>query len=180
MMALIGPARIDAVQPPGVGTGLIGMTHCPGRQGLDGRGRLWARDLDADLAAVRGWGAAHVLTLLPLEELARLGVAGLPGAVAEAGMAWAHLPIADFEPPGEAARRAWPTLAPGLREALQKGERVLIHCAAGLGRTGTVAGMLLIELGVLPAEAIAQIRQARPGTIETQGQLDFVLQFGAG
>ena len=45
-----------------------------------------------------------------------------------------------------------------------------VHCAAGLGRTGTLAAQLLVLQGVAPDEAILRVRQARPGTIETPAQ----------
>ena len=51
----------------------------------------------------------------------------------------------------------------------------LVHCKGGLGRAGTIATRLLIELGVAPREAINAVRQARPGTIETIEQERYVL-----
>ena len=43
-----------------------------------------------------------------------------------------------------------------------------------LGRGGTIAARLLVELGVKPDKAIADVRTARPGAIETPGQERFV------
>ena len=51
---------------------------------------------------------------------------------------------------------------------------VLIHCRGGLGRAGTIAARLLIELGTEPGEAIANVRAVRPGAIETDDQEEFV------
>jgi hypothetical protein len=42
--------------------------------------------------------------------------------------------------------------------ALRRGEGVVVHCAGGTGRTGTVIGATLIALGVPVAEAIAQLQ----------------------
>ena len=41
---------------------------------------------------------------------------------------------------------------------------VLVHCRGGLGRAGTIAARLLIELGVEPAKAIEDVRAVRPGS----------------
>jgi ADP-ribosyl-[dinitrogen reductase] hydrolase len=54
------------------------------------------------------------------------------------------------------------------------GHDVLVHCRGGLGRAGTIAARLLVELGMEPAEAIARVRAVRPGAIETPEQERFV------
>ena len=53
---------------------------------------------------------------------------------------------------------------------LGRGGKILLQCAAGLGRAGTIAGRLLIGSGKLPEDAIDEIRTARPGTIESESQ----------
>jgi hypothetical protein len=55
---------------------------------------------------------------------------------------------------------------------------VLVRCRGGLGRAGTIAARLLVELGMDPATAIAGVRAVRRGTIETSDQEKFVLNFG--
>lgn len=44
----------------------------------------------------------------------------------------------------------------------------------GLGRTGTIAAMLLVEFGSKPGDAITAVRAARAGAIETVEQENFV------
>ena len=48
---------------------------------------------------------------------------------------------------------------------------------AGLGRTGTVASMLLIERGIDVEESISMVRKARPGTIQTFEQEEFLRKY---
>ena len=84
--------------------------------------------------------------------------------------AWAHCPIEDMTPPGEPFERAWIDTGPRVHALLDRGEGVALHCRAGLGRTGTIAARSLLERGLSLAEAIAAVRRARPGTIETRGQ----------
>lgn len=67
-----------------------------------------------------------------------------------------------------------------LHRRLDAGERLLIHCRGGLGRTGLVAGRILVERGLKPQEAIRQIRLVRPHAIETPEQEAYVLSTGVG
>jgi protein-tyrosine phosphatase len=60
-------------------------------------------------------------------------------------------PVADFGVPDD--REAFWALASSVGRRLTGGERVLIHCGAGIGRTGTLAACVLLALGEPPARA---------------------------
>jgi protein-tyrosine phosphatase len=163
-----GPLRIDEVELPG--SGVLGLCHCPGRRATRPGANPWARDLGDDLEAIRSWGATRIVTLIEATEFTRLGVPDLPERVASARLGWHHVPIPDMHAPTEATLAAWSTHGPAVHSALARGERVVVHCAAGLGRTGLFAAKLLVARGVAPDEAIRQVRAARRGTIETAAQ----------
>jgi protein-tyrosine phosphatase len=55
-------------------------------------------------------------------------------------------------------------------DALSRGVRVAVHCGAGLGRSGTLLAAYLVSQGAAPDAAIADVRAARPGSIETDEQ----------
>jgi ADP-ribosyl-[dinitrogen reductase] hydrolase len=80
--------------------------------------------------------------------------------------------------PDERFERAWDVAGEELRSILRTGSSVLVHCRGGLGRAGTIAARLLVELGTEPATAIANVRAVRPGAIETSDQERFVLDIG--
>lgn len=128
----------------------------------------------AALAAYRAAGARFLVSLPPALELQALGLGDLGAACAAQGLAWAHCPIPDFEPPGPLFEAAWRAVAPGLHDRLDAGETIALHCRAGLGRTGTVAALILIERGLAPDAAITVVRRARPGAIETAAQLSYL------
>lgn len=167
-----GPLHIDFIPYPGGGR--IGLVHCPGRTGRDSRGRDWARDLKADLAAIRASGASTLITLLEAQEFAVYGVETLPERVADAGLGWFHWPIRDMAVPSEEAQARIASEGRALSARLHAGETIVIHCAAGLGRSGMVAAQWLVRAGLSPDAAIAQVRAARPGTIETEAQEDAI------
>ena len=49
-----------------------------------------------------------------------------------------------------------------LRARLDDGATVLVHCAAGIGRAGTMATCLLITMGMTAEEALAHVAAHRP------------------
>jgi atypical dual specificity phosphatase len=98
-------------------------------------------------------------------------------ALAEArGIKWLALAINDFQTP--TFEQADPLIRAIIAE-LEAGRNVLVHCAAGRGRTGTINACVLIRLGVDPSVAIAVIRRERPGSIETPEQERFIYQYAA-
>lgn len=48
------------------------------------------------------------------------------------------------------------------------GRRVLVHCHAGINRSGLVAAAALVRDGVTPDDAIATVREARSGALNNE------------
>lgn len=86
-------------------------------------------------------------------------------------------PIHDLHaPPIEVADE----LVAAIVERLATGERIILHCAAGIGRSGTIATCVLIELGVALDEALAVVAANRPmAGPEVGAQRDLVVAFAA-
>ena len=169
------PLQIAMIQA-GPQFGRVGITFCPGKKQANAFTGAWERDLGADLDVIREQGAAAVVTLIETHEIEALGVGELGNEVTRRHMAWFHLPIADVSVPGAKFKRAWEVHGPTLRWLLQNRFDVVVHCKGGLGRAGTITARLLVEFGWEPAKAIAAVREARPGAIETSGQEQYVLQ----
>jgi ADP-ribosyl-[dinitrogen reductase] hydrolase len=168
------PLQIATVAA-GPGLGSIGITFCPGKQQPRSATGAWARNLAIDVAAIADWGAASVITLVEDHELAALCVTGLGAAVRAAATEWHHLPIRDVSVPTTAFEAAWAAIGPGIREQLRAGFNVLVHCKGGLGRAGTIASRLLVDLGWSPAAALSAVREVRPGAVESKAQEAYVL-----
>ena len=170
------PLRIPSVIPCD-DFGRIGLTLCPGKKDPRGRTGSWDRDLDRDLDEVQRWGATAVVSLITDQEFDLLQVRGLPEAVQSRHMEWWHLPIPDGQPPGAEFERAWKAAGEAIRDRLRMGFDVLVHCKGGLGRAGTVAARVLVELGETCNNAIRKVRDARSReAIETREQEGHVMR----
>ena len=161
---------------PGPLPGRLGLTLAPGKKGdVHWKGYQWQRDLDADLAALRDLRVDRIVCLLEPHEFEKYGITNYDAKVRES-FAVNHFPIRD----GGVARdidgvRA---LVAELVAALVKGESIAVHCAAGLGRTGTIVGCVLVDLGIAPADALITLKEVRgPGCPENHGQREFVRGF---
>jgi ADP-ribosyl-[dinitrogen reductase] hydrolase len=168
------PLQIAEV-PIAEGFGKIGMTFCPGKYQSNSATGGWARDLDLDLTAIEEWGAAALVTLMEEHELRRLQVPDLGPQTLKRHLVWHHLPLADQAAPGALFEASWRKVGPRLRSLVRNGFGVVFHCKGGLGRTGTLAARLLVELGWAPQEAISAVRRVRPGAIENRAQEKHVL-----
>jgi protein-tyrosine phosphatase len=88
------------------------------------------------------------------------------------GFTLLHLPIPDYGTPNPNDLRV--TLDATLRES-QSGRNIVIHCSAGIGRTGLFTACLAKKLLNLPGEqAIEWVRRHIEGAVESPAQRQFV------
>jgi protein-tyrosine phosphatase len=133
-----------------------------------------APDVDAALARC---GATTVVCLVEARELAGHWPHYVDWLHAHLGDTVVWFPVHDLNAPPLATTL---TLLTDLRTRLDRGEHLLMHCAAGIGRTGTLAACLLVQMGMDVDGALELVRTSRPmAGPEVGPQLDLVRSVAA-
>lgn len=121
---------------------------------IDDAGRLFISPIIEDWKLLHDRG---IDTIIDLEGGLDVGVPTVPNECL-----YIYFPITDDSLPNLAKLRAIGRLGATLVEA---GYRVLAHCGMGLNRSALVAGLILCELGFTGPEAVARLRERRPGAL---------------
>lgn len=147
-----------------LGQGRLGILPRP-------RGGDW---LDDEIAAWREAGVDLVVSLLEPEEATQLVLQEEARAAASNGIAFRAFPIPDRGVP--ASKEAVAQLAIEIVAALDKGQSVAVHCRQGIGRSGLIAGGILVATGKKLAAALKAVGDARglevPETAEQRAWLE--------
>lgn len=152
----------------------IGMLPLPGLViQRDGRRLVDAERQDRILDRLACGSASLLICLLCDDECEAEDFAELAEAAADRNIAFSRWPIVDFDAPDQAFD--WPGLADLVENALRRDGHVAFCCLAGYGRSGMMAARTLIAHEVEPHAAVAAVRAARPGAIESDVQLAYLL-----
>lgn len=145
------------VPPRSVDGGIdeVPLPDVPGRLWLCGKHAI-GPDVDALMSRV---AATTVACLVQEHELLDRYPAYVAWLRANAGSAAIWFPIPDLHAPVVDETRPF---VEELVRRLRVGERIVLHCAAGIGRAGTIATCVLLDLGVPFDDALSTVRANRP------------------
>ncbi len=123
-------------------------------------------ETEHDLEALRRVGTTVLVTLetdrFPEARLAPHGIRGV------------SFPVDDMKAPSIAAAQGF---CAEVARLLAAGEVVVLHCRAGLGRTGTMLAAQLIHEGSSALAALEAARRVEPRWVQSEEQVEFLERF---
>lgn len=128
--------------------------------------------IDDEFSGLKRLGIDKIVSLLEKFEETEVGLSSEEDLCLKHGMEFTSFPIPDRGLPN--TKLAEQFLSDLLTE-IRKGKHIAIHCRAGIGRTGIIAGGVLVKSGLSAKEAFELISSARgvqvPDTEEQEAWL---------
>ena len=131
---------------------------------IAGMARPMSMVADLEFLKDNGIEAIVSLTEIPLHKT----------LIEEFGFEYKHIPIPDLASPAQEQIEEFVFFVNNLTTSKKK---IVVHCDAGIGRTGTMLACYLVNKGCSANTAISEVRKKRPGSIETIEQEDTILKY---
>lgn len=90
------------------------------------------------------------------------------------GFEYVYSPIRDFQAPDLNQLKK---LIGWIESRIEANRPVLVHCRAGIGRTGTIIAAYLVKKGYEAKDAITIVRKAIPLALEVDEQVSIVYEY---
>ena len=143
--------------------GQLWISHYPGKIGMEDK----IIQAEMDLLELKKKNIDTVVSLLEKKELKPLNVSTLFEVIKKHKFTHYYFPIKDKSVPKKNVELN--RLLNDLSFKIRHNKKILLHCNAGLGRSGLIAALLCKKLGI-SENPISYIRKHRPGSIETKDQ----------
>lgn len=131
----------------------------------------WIED---EFRGIAQFGIHRLVSLLENHEIRELGLQTAPDLCSKNQVDFIHFPVKDRGLPSSFS--ATQKLVTQLHTDIFNGKNTVIHCRAGIGRTGLLASAVLLRNGLDTAAALALVSKARGVTIpDTEEQIDWLM-----
>jgi len=148
----------------------LGISYCPGKQPIESTNKS---NLQNDLKSISNQEIKCIVSLLTSAELSVLKIKDFKKNIKMQGFQHYTEEIEDLGVPSQIQMNSFKKLIKNIISEIRRDNNVLVHCNAGMGRSGLVAGVILREMTEL-LEPIEYVRKFRKGAIETQIQEEFI------
>ncbi|MGQ9596784.1 MAG: protein-tyrosine phosphatase family protein [Thermoproteota archaeon] len=145
---------------------------------------IWRKTIAASSMAmslddVESWkkmGVKAVLVLAESHEIARYwrNSDNYFNVLSNNGLEFLHSPIKDFYAPNLGQLEE---LVEWIDTKVSSGKPVLVHCHAGIGRTGTIIAAYLIKKGYDIPQAVREVRRKIPLALEVNSQVSALYEY---
>lgn len=124
-----------------------------------GRIGVMPRPEDGEIPALREAGVSTLVSLLEPREIEIYGLEREGELCAANGIDFLHYPIRDHTAPSDPASTS--DLVRRLAGRYREGGAIIVHCLAGIGRSPTIAGATLLELGMPLRDVLRRLAEGR-------------------
>ncbi|MDH5731123.1 MAG: tyrosine-protein phosphatase [Gammaproteobacteria bacterium] len=131
--------------------------------------------IDDEFAGIAREGINTIVSLLELHEAYEVGLQNEQQLAEKNGVKFLSFPIRDRDLPKSVSNFKYFTKE--LYCHIESGNNTVIHCRAGIGRTGVVAAGILLHCGFKPKEAFAHISNKRGVQVpDTDAQVEWIVK----
>lgn len=133
------------------------------------RGGEWLED---EIAGWRRMGIESVVSLLHPYEAKELDIVEEESICTTHGICYRSFPIRDRGTPESV--QAFLALADEIAASVKVGASIAVHCRAGIGRSGLLAGSILLRLGIPASRVFEVLSRARGLAVpDTPAQIEW-------